>query len=75
MRTESHLHKIRVVQVGGGTTTYGVTIPATFKSWVNLYVSIKESGGALILESGAKPVPFTNKELKQFTDVVDKIKL
>ena len=74
MRTESKLHKIRIVQHGGGTTTWGVTIPASLDSWFNILVTIKESGNCLILESGTHPVAFTIKDLKSQATSVEKVK-
>jgi hypothetical protein len=77
MKQENHLYKIRIIQHNkiGGTTTWGVTVPYSFKNWFDTTVSIKESGICLILESGAKPIAFTSKEIKTQGEVIDKIRL
>ena len=73
MGTESYFHKIRVVQKR--ENVYGVTIPASFKHWFGLLVSIKESGNCLILESGSPPEAFTFKDIKQQGIVVESVKI
>jgi hypothetical protein len=69
------LHKIRIIQKGSGTTTLGVSIPKELKHWYNVFVSIKESGNCIVLESGALPTSFNFKQIKAFGEVVDKIKI
>ena len=73
MKSESKQHKVRVVQ-DGKTITWGVTIPASFKHWFGVMVTIKESGNAIILESGAIPIPFSSKELKKQALTLETIK-
>ena len=69
------LHKIRIVQNGGGTITWGVTIPVAFDKWRGIYVSIEQSGTSLILSSGALPVSFTLKEIKGLSTIVDRVNI
>jgi len=58
------LHKIRIIQQGGGTVTGGVSIPhEIFLRWQNITVTVRESGSELILSSGTKPGPMSNIEL------------
>lgn len=66
-------HKIRVIQSGGGTVTWGLSIPLEFDHWRNIIVTIRESGNCLILESGASPSAFTMKDMKPSMKVVEKI--
>jgi len=54
---------------------YGVTIPPSFKNWFGLFVTMKEKDGALILESGAQPISFTNKEVKRFSSKTETVNI
>lgn len=56
-------HKIRIIQKGPSGEVIGLSIPSEMKHWINIVVTIRESGNALILESGTIPLPLTNKEL------------
>ncbi len=69
------LHKIRVIQYGGGTTTIGLSLPLELSNWLNTFVSITESGNAIILESGAKAQPISNKELLKFSVQTEFVKI
>ena len=74
MVRQAYQHKIRVIQKDKTGVVLGVTLPANFKHWLNLMVTIKESGNSLILESGAKVTPMTNIDMKSYiqnNDVVD----
>jgi hypothetical protein len=75
MRGEKILHKVRIVQSGGGTVTWAVTIPISLSHWRNVFVSIKEEGDKLVLLSGAQPGIFNNREVRMHSDVLEKIKL
>lgn len=62
------LHKVRVIQSGGGTVTGGVSLPQeVFVKWQNILVTIIESGNCLILQSGTTPQPITNTQLRQLS--------
>lgn len=75
MKKELQIHKVRIIQSGGGSLTYGVTIPSSLNHWVGVYVKIRESGGTLILQSGAVPSAFTLHEMRPNIKVIDKIKI
>lgn len=75
MRTNSKLHKIRIIVREYDRETYGVTIPETFKNWFNVFVSVQEENGRLILTSGAQPTPLSNKELKKMSIETTKVKI
>ena len=54
----------------------GVSLPNTLnKKWLNVYVSICESGTALVLESGAKTTFLNKDEIKNLSVKVGEIKL
>ena len=47
---------------------YGVVLPPSLmEKWLGVFVSVKESGASLVLESGAKGVTFNNKELNNIS--------
>jgi len=79
MRKSQHLHLIRIVQKCKTNRpedmVYGVTIPPSFKNWFGLFVTMKEKDGALILESGAQPISFTNKEVKRFSSKIETVNI
>jgi hypothetical protein len=75
MRTKSPRHTIRIIQKGGGTITWGITIPSLFENWFGTSVTIIENGNKLILESGAQPQSMKLKDMRKFSDEEEKIKL
>lgn len=75
MKTNSRMHKIRVIQHDkGDRTTYGVTIPENFKQWYGCFVTIAEEYEKLVLTSGALPAAMSNKEIKSHSIEVSKVK-
>ena len=75
MRTEARLHKIRIVQSGGGTVCWAVAIPATFSDWFGINVSIRESGNCLILTSGALPDCAKLRDIKNEFQILSRFRL
>lgn len=49
---------------GNTAPVYGVVLPPTLKHWLGVSVIIRESGNSIILESGCKPEPLDNKQIK-----------
>ena len=74
-KKEAKLHKVRIIYNGKINSTYGVAIPSDFNRWFNTWVTIKESGNSLIIESGARPTPFTFKEMKREHEVLERIRI
>jgi hypothetical protein len=74
MYKERNLHKIRLIQ-RGATDVYGVTIPPSLIHWVNVFVSVRESGNCIILESGAIPQPFSIRQIKNQAIDINTIKI
>lgn len=75
MKVESRLRKIRLIAKTGTGDVYGVCIPPSLHNWIGVFVSIKESGNKLILESGCIPVAFTKKQINENSTNVEKIKI
>ena len=75
MISATRQHRIRVIHGKLSSGVCGVTIPNQFKDWLNTFVTIKESGNCLILESGAIPSALTTIQLKSQITIVEKIKI
>ena len=70
--------KIRIIvkpAPDGMAPVFGVVLPPTLGHWVGIHVTVKESGGQIILESGAKLGPLSREELNQKSKIIDKIKI
>ena len=67
--------QIRVIQKGGGTITWGLAIPKKFAPWFGTLVTIKESGGSLILESGPRLEALSTREIKSGAVIGEFIKI
>ncbi|MCK5624968.1 hypothetical protein KAI04_03950 [Candidatus Pacearchaeota archaeon] len=53
---------------------YGVVLPPNIvNQWLNVYVRVKESGNAIILESGALPIPLSKMQLKNNSKKIDEV--
>lgn len=64
MLSTKQQYKVRVLTKEKHRITFGITLPVIFSHWINTLVTIRESGNSLILESGAKPVPFKLKDVQ-----------
>ena len=54
----------------------GVSLPKDFnKNWLDIFVTITESGNSIILESGCKPSAMSALELKNSSKKIGKINL
>ena len=76
MRTNSRLRKIRIIvqpRNEGSVPVYGVVLPSNLKHWVGVNVTIRESGNAIILESGAKPFPMPKTQLRDFSVKIEDV--
>lgn len=76
MKTNSRLRKIRIIvqpRNENSVPVYGVVLPSNLKHWVGVNVFIRESGNAIILESGAKPIPMPKTQLRDFSIKVEDI--
>jgi hypothetical protein len=71
------LHKIRKIAIyPNGTYCLGLSLPNYLADkWINTNVIVKESGNFIILYSGAMPVEFTKKEIKNDSKVLEKFRL
>lgn len=66
--------KIRVLmKPKNNSSVFGVVIPPQFYDWIGTYVTVKESGNCLILESGALPVSFSKSRIKQETRRIESV--
>ncbi len=69
--------KIRIIQQSATNTrqTYGVVLPQNFKQWVGVYVTVSQSGGHIILQSGAIPVPMSKTQFRIITKTIDVVNI
>lgn len=74
MRVEARLRKIRLIQ-RGKTDVFGVAIPPSLHNWVGVFVSFKESGNKLILESGCMPIALSKQDINNNSINLEKIKI
>ena len=55
---------------------YGVVLPPNIiEKWLHTSVTVTESGGQIILQSGALPLQLSKEEIKINTEVIDKIRI
>ena len=76
LRTNNRLRKIRIIQkghTGGLGYTIGLSLPPYFERWLGINVSVKESGGCIILESGTKPIALSKMEMRFNTKKMEDI--
>lgn len=69
--------KIRIIQQSSRNLppTYGVVLPQNFKTWVGVYVTVSESGGQIILHSGALPTPMSKTQFRIITKTIDVVNI
>ena len=68
--------KIRIIVGNKNTITpaYGLTLPDHFKTWLGInIIKIIESGGNIILQSGALPEPMTKTQFRIETKTIETI--
>ena len=77
VKDNTRFRKIRIIMKSNTLHhVYGVVIPSNIaQSWLNIQVTVSESGSQIILTSGCKPTKLSKKELHQHTKIVDKIRL
>ena len=76
MTSSFPIKKIRpIVKPRIGSPTYGIVLPVSFLHWAGVYVTIRESGTALILESGAKLSSLSNKKLNEKTEILNRFRI
>ena len=77
VKENSRLRKIRIiVQPINASPVFGVVLPSSIAiSWLDIYVTVIESGNQIILQSGARPSQLTKEEIKNNTEIVDKIRI
>lgn len=77
MKDNTRFRKIRIIMKSNTLPpVYGVVLPSNIAlPWLNVQVTVAESGNQIILTSGSKPTQLSKEELQQHTEVVDKIKL
>jgi len=54
----------------------GVSLPKFLNNkWLNVFVTVTESGNSIILESGTKVKAMNNSEINNISSVINKIKI
>ncbi len=64
------------MQPTNSAPVFGVVLPPNIAStWLNVSVTVTESGGKIILESGAKPLQLSRKDIIKTTEILSRIKI